>query len=59
MTMAAQAWDRIEPAVACTSPDGHEHVALMTAGSSIPESILCPRCGEAWTIVLLPREPVA
>lgn len=48
------AWDRIEPVRACTSPDGHDYVDVMNFGSTVPERVVCPRCGEPWQVAVMP-----
>lgn len=45
-------WDRMEPVEACTSPDGHDQVSLISGCSDVPEVVLCGHCGAEWTVVV-------
>lgn len=45
-------WERIEPVEDCTSPDGHDHVDLMSAASYVPEMVVCGHCGAEWSVVM-------
>jgi hypothetical protein len=49
-------WERSEPVEPCLSPDGHTYVDLMDFTSYVPRGCICPRCGQQWQIVVLPRD---
>jgi len=49
-------WERLDPEKACSSPDGHCPVDVMTMASEVPVSVFCQRCGSAYTVIALPGE---
>lgn len=51
-------YERVEPEGRCVSPDGHEFIEFMTYASQIPQSVVCPRCGKDWTIIVTDDEDV-
>lgn len=44
-------WERQDPDVPCTHPDGHEAVDVVTMRSDVPVSSLCEHCGARFRIV--------
>lgn len=51
--MAVVSWDRLPPPKPCVSPDGHEHLDAMNIGSLVPVLVVCPRCDQPWTVVVV------
>jgi len=47
-------WERLDPDKPCSSPDGHTPMDVMTMASEVPVSVFCQRCGQAYSVVVLP-----
>lgn len=52
--MITQRYERLDPEGPCVSPDGHDLVDSLTYASPIPDAVVCVRCGQEGTVVVLP-----